>query len=256
MSRNEGEGRHPASVTHLQAARQRGDVTRSLPLAASIQILGVLLLGSLFVWNLSGGLQTFTQQVWSSASINADEFRAGQEVGNAIRAIGMTVLPWFGLLFLVGVFANVAQTGLMFLPDRVAPDAGRLSPGHWWRRTFSLGHVFSTLMEIPKLVLIVVIGFVAGYANWQQIVGLAAFEVGEMTSRLFGLILKIGFQTALVLFFFGVVDFAIQWMARQKRLMMTDEELQEELRMQGNPESLQRQRQSHQQRTKRESQGD
>lgn len=249
MSHNDGEGRHPASITHLRAARQRGDVARSLPLAGGIQLLGVLLIGSLFVWNLSEGLQTFTKSVWSSASINANEFRAGDEIWTAVRSVGSTILPWFGMLFFVGVIANVAQTGLLFLPDRVAPDLSRLSPTQWWRRVFSLGHVFSTLMEIPKLILIVVIAFAAGYANWQQIVGLAAYDVSEMTSRLFGLILKIGFQTALVLFFFGVVDFAIQWMSRQRRLRMTDEELREEIRMQGNPESLQQQRVTHQQRT-------
>ena len=254
MSRNDGEARHPATPVHLRAARERGDVARSFQLAGGIQLLVVLLLGSLFTWNLSNGIQTFTHEVWSSASINAGEFRSGDWVWSATRSVGMVILPLFGLLFLAGVASNIAQTGFMFMPGRVVPDVARLSPGHWWKRVFSLENVVSTMMEIPKLAVIVVIAIAACYASWEQIVGLSAYHVGEMTSRLFGLILKLGFQTALVLFFFGVLDFALQWVARQKRLRMTDDELREELRMQGNPESLQRQRQTHRQRVNEVSQ--
>ena len=53
-------------------------------------------------------------------------------------AAAMVLLPILGLLMLGGVLVNVFQVGLLWLPDRVAPDFSRVSPLAGLKRIFSL----------------------------------------------------------------------------------------------------------------------
>ena len=64
-----------------------------------------------------------------------------------------------------------------------------------------------------------------------------------MLKDIAGLILKIGFQTALILFLFGLADYGLAWFGRMRRLRMSDNELREEIRMQqGDPQTTERRR--------------
>lgn len=246
MFRDDSDARHPASPARLQAARADGDVAVSRQLSGAIQLLGVLVLASMFLGQISGSLRSYAQSLWSGASTSLDEVDAGNLVLQAAKTVGMVALPLVGLLFAVSVLSHIAQTGPLFLPKRVNFDATRLSPHHWLQRVFSASHLMAALMDLPKLLVVLGAAGVTSYWNWRSIVALGGSSVGGMVSRLFGLILKIGFQTALILFFFGVVDYGFRWSARQRRLRMSDEQVREEQRMQsGNAQTTDRRRRLH-----------
>lgn len=244
MFRDESEARHPATPARLQAAREDGDVAVSQQLSGAIQLLGVLLLGSVFIGQIAGGLRSFAYSVWSGSSAVVTEVDAEGLIWQAGKSVGLAVLPLVGLLFAVSVFSHLAQTGPMFLPGRVAFDITRISPHHWLQRIFSWSHLLAALMDLPRLLIASAAASMMCYWNWKEIVALGGNSVGEFTRQTFGLILKIGFQTALILFVFGLIDYVFRWSARLKRLRMSDEQLREELRMQsGSSQTTGRRRQ-------------
>lgn len=244
MFRDDSDARHPATPTRLQTAREDGDVAVSQQLSGAIQLLGVLLLGSVFIGQIAGSLRTFAYSIWSESTTVASEVDTADLFWQAGKSVGFAVLPLVGLLFVVSVLSHITQTGPMFLPGRVALDVSRLSPHHWLQRVFSWSHLMAALMDLPRLLVAVGAASLTCYWNWKEIVALGASSVGEFASQTFGLILKIGFQTALILFVFGLVDYVFRWSARLKRLRMSDDQLREELRMQsGNSQTTDRRRQ-------------
>lgn len=241
-----GDARHPATQTRLQTARAEGDVARSQQLSGAIQLMGVLFLASMFVGQLGFQIQQLTKETWSNSSIRSSEMDLIEWAGRATKSVGYAMLPILGLLFCVSVASHIAQTGPLFVVSRVGLDPSRVSPHHWLQRVFSPSHLIASLLDLPKLLLVLGIAGATSWANCQEIVALGGYPVSELATRLMGLILKIGFQSALVLFCFGLADYGFQWTARQRRLRMTDEQLREELRMQqANPQTTQRRQQRH-----------
>jgi flagellar biosynthetic protein FlhB len=246
MFRDDSDQRHPATPARLQAAREDGDVAISRQLSGAIQLLGVLIVASLFVGQIAASLRTLTQTVWVTASIDSADVDAGQLTWQSIKTVGLAVLPLMGLMLAVSLFSHIVQTGPMFLPKKVTLDPTRLSPSHWLERVFSIPHAMSALMDLPRLLIVVGAAGLAGYWNWQFIVTLGSSSVGEFATQSFGLILKIGFQTAIILFLFGLVDYGFRWTARRKRLRMSDHQLREELRMQSsNSQTIDQRRRLH-----------
>lgn len=244
MFRDDSDARHPATPARLQAARDEGDVAVSQQLSGAIQLLGVLLLASLFIGQIAGSLRSFAYTIWSESTTSAVDIDSADLFWQAGKSVGMAVLPLIGLLFAVSILSHISQTGPMFLPGRVALDISRLSPHHWFQRVFSWSHITAALLDLPKLLVVAGAAAATCYWNWKEIIGLGASSVSEFSRQTFGLILKIGFQTALILFLFGLVDYVFRWSARLKRLRMSDEQLREELRMQsGNSQTTDRQRQ-------------
>ena len=147
MFRDDSDARHPATPARLQTAREDGDVAVSQQLSGAIQLLGVLVLASVFLGQISGSLRSFTHSIWSGASTSLAEVDAGSLVWEAVRTVGFAALPLIGLLFAVSVLSHLAQTGPMFLPHRVNLDPTRLSPHHWLQRVFSWSHLMAAMMD-------------------------------------------------------------------------------------------------------------
>ncbi len=236
------EGRHPATPTRLQTARSEGDVTKSFQLSSAIQLIAVLLVAWLFVQSISSSIETFARDVWTQPQINASQYNTTEHFKSAFRLLKSSLLPLLGMLFIFGVGSYLMQTGFMFLPQKVSLDFNRLSPIHWFQRLFSWSGLGAAILDLPKVVIVVFAAATSVYFNLEALLKLSSLSVEAMSQQMFGLILKIGFQTAMILFVFGLLDYGLAWRSRQQRLRMTDQQLRDELRQQGNTPAMRRRR--------------
>ena len=58
----------------------------------------------------------------------------------------LDLLPIFGILLIGAVLVNLMQIGFLFLPQKLAPDVGRLYPLQGLRRVFSLTNLARLVM--------------------------------------------------------------------------------------------------------------
>ena len=64
------------------------------------------------------------------------------------------MLPLLGLLVAAGVAVNLAQSGFLFLPEKLAPDITRLDPLQGMKRIFSLQGVMRLAFGLVKLAIV------------------------------------------------------------------------------------------------------
>jgi flagellar biosynthetic protein FlhB len=139
MAEFAGEKSFEATPHRRQEAREQGQVVFSQDLASA----AMLMLGVLLMILLGGRIVDFFAKLIQQQLGELTELHASQEtlINSWIRiayAAGIVLLPILGLLMLGGVLVNLFQVGLLWLPDRVAPDISRVSPMAGLKRIFSL----------------------------------------------------------------------------------------------------------------------
>jgi len=220
-------------------------VAKSPDLAAA----GLLIVGLLCLAMLGGGLvgllvQITRAQLGGKAWLSADTDFAVDQYMSIVTALGSYLLPILGLLFLAGVAAHMLQTGLLFLPDRLVPDIGRLDPIRGLRRMFSLGNTFRVGLGLAKIFVITGVAGLCIYTQREAILSLGALDPPELASSLIQILLATTMKVAVVLLVLGVLDYGFQRWKYEQDLKMTPQELREELKtLQTDPQLASRRRQ-------------
>lgn len=217
------------SGRRLAEARLEGQVARSQEITSFVAIVSAV--AALMMWG---------------PAIGQDILRSMEA---ALRMIAMhdpvLVLPWvktyvqplmFSLLSMVafvmglGILSNVAQVGVLLAWKSVRPKMEKINPQKGLAKLLSM----QTLVQFVKNVLKVIVIFWIVYVNLRDdmdaIVGLSALAFGEALRWLFTslgtVILKISVFLAVV----AVLDYLYQWFSLRKKMMMTRQEVKEELK--------------------------
>ena len=245
MSEYAGEKTLEPTPHRRQQARREGHVAKSQELGSTVLLLGGL--GALTM--LGGGLVHFLveycrAQLGGEAWLTIDASSAVDHWNSTLWTLGRYLLPILGLLCLTGVAVNVVQSGLLFLPQRLAMDWARLSPLRGLQRIFSAGGMVRLGLGFGKLAIVLAVAAVVLYHQRDALTSLAALEPSAVGARMiqivFGTVLKVGG----VLLVFAVFDYGYQWWRHEQDLKMTPQELREELRnLEGNPEVIARRKQ-------------
>jgi flagellar biosynthetic protein FlhB len=141
------------------------------------------------------------------------------------------------------VVANLAQVGFLFLPERVAPELGRISPLAGLRRLFSLSSTARLGFGLLKILVIGAVAWIDLYAKRDVILGLGGASPIEIASFLLGVLLWTSLKIALALLVLAVLDYALVRWKFERDLKMTTQELREELKsIEGDPQLRRRRR--------------
>ena len=238
------ERTNQASPIQLEQATQRGDVANSQELGASLQNIGGLLVLLVTAGGLGAWLISWTRTHWSNQPLKLDEVVATAQGG--LYELALQLLPMLLLLMLITCVVYWIQSGFVLQPDRVLPRLERLSPTRFAEQGV-LRKSMMALFALPKMLL--GIGLAAMLIWWQRdrFFELALLPVEKILENGFGVLLLTAFQVALMLLAFGLLDYGVEWLARNQRLQMSDQQLRDEQRMQeGDPTVIARQRQRQQ----------
>lgn len=195
----------------------------------------VLLAGTAAIWSLGGDAVRWVRdlaigqlgaQAWLSADV---DFAAGLGRG-LLQQLAGVLLPLLGCLLLTAIAAQVVQFGVLFLPERVAPDPSRIHPGQGWQRLFSWDSLLRTAIGTVKLGVILI---AAGWGLWSQrgrLLALSGGDVPAAGSEASQILLSVIVRTLAALALLAVLDFLYQRWRHERALWMTDQELREEMR--------------------------
>src|SRR5262245_48877592 len=128
-----------ATPFRREEAREKGHVARSHDLASALILvagLGLLLaLGA----GLVDALGRYTQrQLGGPAWLAIDIDILSSHFFDVLTSLATTIVPTMGLLLVAAVAGHLFQTGLLFHPERLAPDWSNVSLIAGFQRLFSL----------------------------------------------------------------------------------------------------------------------
>jgi flagellar biosynthesis protein FlhB len=236
MADNFQEKTEQATDKRLEEARKKGQVAQSKELPTG----AIILCSSLFLcFTLAYGFReilkiyvTYVKNI--HVDVNPDNIYELLSFG-ALHWLKL-VIPYFGLLVALVLLSSFMQTGFLWSTEALGLKLENLNPVQGLKKFFSKRSAVEVLKSILKIILLGYVAYTLIMSELPVITSLPAKDVSTITSYLgttaFMLALKIG------LLFLGVVlgDYMFQRWQFKKDMMMTQQELKEELKeREGNP---------------------
>ncbi len=241
MADQSGDKTQDATPFRRQKAREEGQVARSQDLVSAVILvvgLGILLwLGGRVLTFMSNSIERQTGTV----ALTMDVDTAVSLWNSTFLNLATAVLPVLLLMMLVAVAVNLAQTGLMFLPDKLAPDWSRLSPLKGLKRIFSIVGMMKLSFGIFKVAIIGFVAYLSLYNRIDELITLPGRTVGEIGAFLLSITIWTALKIGGALLVLAILDFAFQKWKHEQDLKMTQQEVREEMKnVQGDPETIAR----------------
>jgi len=149
--------------------------------------------------------------------------------------------PMFVASLVIGVFAGVAQVGVLFAPEALKTSFSRVNPMNGFKRLFSVKAVAETVKGLFKFTIIFSIAYAILKSRIPKFFGF--YHVEEASAFMFGkdLLSDLFFSIIAGLFVLALADFAWEKYRHKKKLMVTKQQAREEMKdKDGNPEVKQR----------------
>ncbi len=239
-----GEKTEQATPRRREEAREKGQVARSNDLSAALTLLGAVVLLHVGGSGLLHALALLTRTGLDSLDVGImtpETMR--MYYGESMIFIFRAVAPLLVGLLVLGVAGNLLQTGLLWTAEPLRPDISRLDPVKGLGRIISKRGFMRLLVSIFKVILIGAIAWVTIISYLPSTAALVELSAGEIAAFGGWLVIVMGYRVAAALVFLAIVDYAFQRWQYEKDLMMTRQELKDELkRMEGDPLTRERRR--------------
>ncbi|HET7488838.1 MAG TPA: EscU/YscU/HrcU family type III secretion system export apparatus switch protein [Acidimicrobiales bacterium] len=230
-----GEKTEKPTPKRKREARRDGRIPKSQDLVAWTSLLAATLAIGWTVRLATGSFRDLFTRIGAAAA-RPDEAAMTTLLGAAGRAGLVALAPLAGVLLVVGLTGNVAQTGLAVSGKALKPKWSRVSPFSGFKRLLSPASVWEGLKSLLKLVLM-------AFLTWRHVKaaiptlfgsGLAPVqEVAGTTARLIFVLARDVCAAGLAL---AAVDYGMQRRRVNKGLLMSKQEIKEEARQsEGDP---------------------
>jgi flagellar biosynthesis protein FlhB len=244
MAESSGEKSFDATPHRREEAREQGQVVFSQDLASA----AMLMLGALLLMMLGGALLEYCVTLLRHHLADVGDLRASQEnlVHEAIHlgyTLAAVLLPIMGLMMLGGVLSSVLQIGLLWLPERLAPDISRISLASGMKRIFSLTGTARLGFGLFKVLLVSIVSITILWVRWDDVMRSSGLDTPQFAKFLVSLSLSTILWIGFVLLLLAILDYGVQRWKHEQDLKMTHQEVREEMKnVQGDPQIAARRR--------------
>lgn len=230
----------------LRDAREQGQVAHSKDFTQTVLILALF---GYLIANAQVLLGQFTQMILLPVSLQGMEFDAAAEalISGLTRSAIELLLPFIGIVIVVGIFIEMVQVGVLFAFKAIQPSGKRLDVAQNLKNMFAAKSWVELLKSVLK---IGVVGSVIWLLLAHEIGGLLTLPragvqgVGVAVGALMASLFK---QVAVAYFVIAGFDFVYQRLQHRKQLMMSKDEVQREYKeMEGDPHIKHKRRHLHQ----------
>lgn len=244
MAEQSGEKSQEATPHRKEQAREQGQVAYSQDLgSAGLLIVGILLLRSYGgeVIRMIGSFMRHQLSTVGSLSVDSSNMVAQSQT--LIRTLGTAMMPIVGFLALAGVLSSVFQVGFLFVPERLMPDPKRLNPITGLSRILSLAGAMKLGFGMFKVTIVSIVAGSVLYLHYEEVIYASTISVRELAPFMINIALTTALWVGVALFVLALFDFAYQKWKHNQDLMMTRQEVVDEMKnMQGDPQLIARRR--------------
>ncbi len=244
MSEHVGEKTEQATPRRLEEAWKKGQIARS----PEVQTVFVLLGGTLAL--MFTGRETWSLLHASTASILGHLHGAPLSVTTAqmqliegVLLLGQCVWPILAATIIGSLLAGSIQSRFRTASEALAVNWERLNPVEGLKRVFSGRSAVPTLVAIIKLSVILALTYGVVKETLTDPIFYAGVDLARIAEFMASSALKIILRVVFALGVIAAVDYGYQFWRTQRDLMMTKEEVKEELKTtEGNPQVKAQQR--------------
>ncbi|MGH7194563.1 MAG: EscU/YscU/HrcU family type III secretion system export apparatus switch protein, partial [Candidatus Saccharimonadales bacterium] len=243
MEQNGEKSQEPTQYRRQQA-REQGQVARSQDLGSSALLLGSLVAILWLGGALANRLGNLTQHyLGGEAWLETDVASFTAEFAGLANTLASAVLPLLCVMLVIAVAANVAQVGLLFLPEKLMPDVTRIDPLRGFQRIFSLASVVRLFFGLIKVVLVGAVAYACLVGELSNLLALVGLELPQIGRSISESLLWTGIKIASALLLLALFDYGFQWWRQEQDIRMTTQEVREEMKnLQGDPQIAARRR--------------
>jgi flagellar biosynthetic protein FlhB len=176
-------------------------------------------IGRLAVEHLSGDIR-----------VTADSASVVDLGRRTLLQMATVMLPVLGFLLLAAVVSQVGQFGILFVPEKLAPDAQRLNPVVNCQRLLAADNWVRTGLGTLKIAAVLT---VAGWSLWSlrwEMIGLGGGDANSMVVGAVSVVSTVALRILAAVVVLALADFAFQRWRHERQLWMTEEERREESR--------------------------
>jgi len=237
MSESSGDRQHEATPMRRAKAAEDGDFAKSFEVAIAMQVLGCAMATYLFASGIGGVVrQAATQNLMFDPSVSLSPTLVLERFQTTLWGSVWALVPLLAICWLTIVASHWAQTGVVWLPNKVAPDVGRISMMQTLRQFFSLQTLSYLFIGVPKFFLAVGAAIGSCWIQRESILGLSGLPTDLMAGVVFQVLIQVTFHVGFLLLVSSAADYWVRWISFQRRIRMTDAEMREEARAQdGDP---------------------
>jgi len=157
--------------------------------------------------------------------------------------LALVLVPILGLMMLGGVISSIFQVGLLWLPDRLAPDISRISPLAGLKRIFSLSGTARLGFGLVKVLTVSGVATAVIYMRWDEVLRASGLETPQLAKFLVSISTSTVLWIGLALLILAILDYGVQRWKYEQDLKMTHQEVREEMKnLQGDPQIIARRR--------------
>jgi len=240
MSAQDAEKSFEPSQKRLDEARKRGDVPSSADLSTA-GVYGALALGLTVL-----GPQAIDRLGVAASGLLAQSDLISQTWLRSARAPTLGALISFGAPILAlmilplgaALAVTIAQRGITFAPDRIAPKWSRISPLAGLGQKFGANGLFSFGKSFFKMIAVCVLvaGLVPRYGD--HVMQSLRYSAGQTTVLMLQIVIQVLILAFLASLVFGALEYGWQWLQHRRRNMMTRQEMVEEQKeSEGDPQT-------------------
>ncbi len=231
MSEQTGEKTEQPTQRRLEDALKRGQIPRS----AEVQTVFVLM-GGLAALAFTG--RETWQTLAGSTVLMLSHLHDTELSANSLQGYGATgtwlLLKCAGPIVLgaglAGLVAGAIQSRFNTASEALTPNWERLDPVAGLQRLFSAHKLVPTGLAILKLTFIITLTWSEVKSILQDPVFTSTVSVGRLAEFLANACLRILFRVGLVLLVIAGADYGYQFWRHQQDMMMTKDELKEEMK--------------------------
>ena len=219
----------------LRKAREEGQVAKSKDFTQT------LLMGALLGYTLLAAdsiIKHLVEIMAAPAAVYGMSFRGAASilVSQAWEATLWLVLPYVLIVVIVGIFAEVVQTGVLFAFKALIPKGDKLNPATNLKQMFSMKNLVEFVKSIVKVVFLTLLVAIVLRDSLDPLVKIPAAGLGAVGLAVADMMTTLVIYTFLAYSAIALFDFAYQRYSHIKGLMMSMEEIKQEYKqMEGDP---------------------
>ncbi len=222
---------------HRQEARKKGQVARSHEVMVAVSFFCTVIFFTSMLPGVARKLFGFFQGIFINqvGSLN----HGGELVVftmDAIKYFIILILPLIIVPFIAVLLSGIAQGGLLFTGDTLAPKLERINPVKGLQRIISKRAFVEFVKALLKISIIGAIVYSAMKKDLPALIGLFMVPLREAISIVADILKSMGFKVGGALILIALIDYWYQRYEYEMTLKMTKDEVKEEYKqMEGDP---------------------